>query len=358
MSLPERLGLSVLRRIDPETAHDLALRALSAGWAPASGPVTSPLLSMTLAGLQLANPIGLAAGLDKNAVAVPALMCSGFGFIEVGGVTPRAQSGNPRPRLFRLPEDRAVINRFGFNNDGMEAIRGRLALRPSGIPVGLNLGANAVSDYKATDIVTVLRRCGPHVDFATVNVSSPNTKCLRELQNREALTALLASVKEARADLPRAIPIFLKISPDLTEEAIARIAEACIGCGIDAIVATNTTVSREGLKGQHRTEVGGLSGAPLFKASTRILAQIHRLVGDRIPLVGVGGIGGAEDAYAKILAGASAVQLYTALTYDGMSLVTRIAHGLHDLLARDGFTNLAEAVGAGNLAEGSSHFPV
>ena len=345
MSLAERIGLSLLRRIDPETAHGVALRALRSGLVSAPGPVTSSLLSTSLAGLPLANPVGLAAGLDKNAVAVPALMRAGFGFIEVGAATPRPQDGNPRPRLFRLSEDGAVINRFGFNNDGMNVIGERLAKRPDGIPVGLNLGANADSADRAADIVAVLRCCGPYVDFATVNVSSPNTRHLRDLQDREALSALLAEVMRVRMDLPRAIPIFLKISPDLTDAAIAEVSEISVERGVHAIVATNTTIHREGLRSTYRTEAGGLSGVPLFERSTRILAQIHRLVGDRVPLIGVGGICSAEDAYAKILAGASAVQLYTALTYEGMSLVGHIAQGLQDLLSEGGFANVAEAVG-------------
>ncbi len=345
MSLFEPLGLSLLRRIDPETAHGMALCLLKAGWTPTPGPVTSPLLSTSLAGLSLANPVGLAAGLDKSAVAVATLMRTGFGFVEIGAVTPRPQKGNSRPRLFRLAEDQAVINRFGFNNDGMEAIGGRLARRPSGIPVGLNLGTNADSADQAADIMTVLRHCGPHADFASVNVSSPNTERLRELQEHRALTALLTDVMETRETLPRAIPIFLKISPDLTDDGIAAIAEVTLDCGIHAIIATNTTVLRDGLTSHHRAETGGLSGAPLFERSTRVLARLRRLVGDRIPLIGVGGIRSAEDAYTKILAGASAVQLYTAMTFEGPSLASRIASGLHDLLSRDGFTNVAEAVG-------------
>ncbi len=342
----ERLGLAVLRRLDPETAHELALRALRAGLSPTPGPVTSPRLTTILAGLSLPNPVGLAAGLDKNATAIAPLMRTGFGFVEVGAATPKPQFGNPRPRLFRLEEDRAVINRFGFNNDGMEAIGERLARRPMGIPVGLNLGANADSVDRTADFVAVLRRCGPFVDFATINVSSPNTEHLRDLQVKEALGALLADVMEARAHLPQPVPIFLKISPDLAENSIAEVAEVAVACGIHAIVATNTTVTREDLRSRHQSESGGLSGIPLFNRSTQVLAQFHRLIGGRIPLVGVGGISNAKDAYAKILAGATAVQFYTAMTYAGISLSADIAHGLDDLLARDGFANVADAVGA------------
>ncbi|MCY3995895.1 MAG: quinone-dependent dihydroorotate dehydrogenase [Rhodobacter sp.] len=347
MNLPERLGLPLLRRIDPEIAHDMALRALRAGLTPTPGPVTSPRLATSVAGLSLPNPIGLAAGLDKNATAVAPLMRMGFGFIETGAATPNPQAGNPRPRLFRLTEDRALINRMGFNNDGMEVITERLAERPNGVPVGLNLGANANSDDRAADFVTVLRRCGPHVDFATVNVSSPNTDRLRDLQYREALSRLLAGVMEARESLRRPIPIFLKISPDLTDKSISELAEVAVTRGIHAIVATNTTVGRDGLTSRYRTEAGGLSGAPLFRRSTYVLARLRQLVGDGVPLVGVGGVASAGDAYAKILTGASAVQLYTAVTFEGFSVSARIARELDGLLSRDGFANVADAVGAG-----------
>ena len=347
MSLAERGALAVLRRIEPERAHGAALLALRAGLAPAPGPVTSPRLATTLAGMALSNPVGLAAGFDKNAVALAPLMRAGFGFLEAGAATPRAQPGNPRPRLFRLPQDRAAINRFGFNNDGMEAVARRLAARPRGVPVGINLGANKDAADRAGDFARVLARCGPHADFATVNVSSPNTERLRDLQGREALAALLAGVMEARARLARRVPVFLKIAPDLADHDLEGIVEAALGAGIDGIVATNTTLARDGLKSARRGEAGGLSGAPLFDRSTCVLARLSELTGGRMPLIGVGGIGSAEDAYAKIRAGASAVQLYTALAYGGLGLVSQIARGLDALLARDGFASVAEAVGTG-----------
>ena len=345
MSALERLGLALAHRLDPELAHGLALRALRAGLAPLPGPVTSPRLATRIAGLDLPNPVGLAAGFDKNAVALPQLMRAGFGFLEVGAATPRPQPGNPRPRLFRLAEDRAAINRFGFNNDGMAAIGARLAARPAGIPVGLNLGANKDSGARAADFATVLAACGPAVDFATVNVSSPNTERLRDLQGKAALSALLDGVIAARAALDRPVPVFLKIAPDLGDAEIDEVAEVALTSGIDGIIATNTTVSREGLKSAHRGERGGLSGAPLFEISTRVLARLSVLTHGKLPLIGVGGIAGAEQAYAKIRAGASAVQLYTAMVYEGIGLAGRIAQGLDDLLARDGHASVAEAVG-------------
>lgn len=346
-TLVERAGLALLHRLDPETAHGLSLRALRLGLVPLPGPITSPRLATDLAGLALPNPVGLAAGFDKNAEAVPQLMRAGFGFIEVGAATPRAQEGNRRPRLWRLPADRAAINRFGFNNQGMEPIAARLAARPGGIPVGLNLGANKDAPDRARDFATVLAHAGPHIDFATVNVSSPNTEKLRDLQGKAALSALLAGVIETRDDLARPIPVFLKIAPDLGEAELAEIAEVALESGIDGVIATNTTLSREGLSTPSPSDQGGLSGAPLFEKSTRILARLSQLTEGRLPLIGVGGVGSAEQAYEKIRAGASAVQLYTAMVFSGLSLAAEIAHGLDALLERDGFSNVGEAVSTG-----------
>lgn len=345
MRLIERGGLALMHRIDPETGHGLALGALRAGLVPLPGVVTSPRLRTDLAGLALPNPVGLAAGFDKNAVALGPLSRAGFGFIEAGAATPRPQPGNPRPRLFRLTEDRAAINRFGFNNDGMEAIAARLAGRPRNTVIGLNLGANKDSDDRAADFAAVLRHCGAHLDFATVNVSSPNTEKLRDLQGKAALSALLAGVMEVRAALPRGLPVFLKIAPDLSPAELEDVAEVARASGVDAVIATNTTLARDGLQSAHRGETGGLSGAPLFDRSTRVLARLHDLIGRDVPLIGVGGISSAEDAYAKIRAGASAVQLYTALVYRGFSLAADIARGLDRLLERDGFGSVAQAVG-------------
>lgn len=346
MTPTEKLGLALLHRVDPERAHGLSLLALRAGLAPRPGIFTSARLATNVAGLALPNPLGLAAGYDKNATALGALVQSGFGFVEVGAATPLPQPGNPKPRLFRLTEDRAAINRFGFNNDGAEVIAARLAAHPRGaVPVGLNLGANKTSADRAADFARVLATCGPHVDFATVNVSSPNTEKLRDLQGAAALSALLSGVMDIRAGLSRRIPIFLKIAPDLNSAEIAEIASVAISAGVDAIIATNTTLSREGLKSAHRVEMGGLSGAPLFEKSTRVLAQLSQATGGALPLIGVGGVSSADEAYAKIRAGASAVQLYTALVFGGLSLVTDILRGLDSLLARDGFANVAEAKG-------------
>lgn len=347
MNLLEKTGLALLHKVDPETAHGLAIKALQMGLAPSPGRVTSDRLKTEVAGMALPNPVGLAAGFDKNATALVGLSKSGFGFVEVGAATPRAQPGNPKPRLFRLTEDQAAINRFGFNNEGMQAISARLAERPKDMVLGINLGANKDSVDRAADFAMVLRECGRNVDFATVNVSSPNTEKLRDLQGKEALAALLGGVMEARGNLATPIPVFLKIAPDLDEQGLQDVAEVALSSGVAGVIATNTTLSREGLKSVHASQAGGLSGQPVFEKSTRILARLSNLTEGKLPIIGVGGIGSAEQAYAKIRAGASAVQLYTALVYGGMSLVPQIAEGLDALLARDGFASVAEAVGTG-----------
>lgn len=331
--------MAALRSLEPETAHGLALRALHTPLAHLPGPVTSARLRTRLAGLELTNPIGLAAGFDKNATAIAPLSQAGFGWIEVGAATPLPQPGNPRPRLFRLSEDAAAINRFGFNNDGMTAIGARLAKRPKGVPVGLNLGANKDSANRAEDFARVLAHCAPHIDFATVNVSSPNTEKLRDLQGPMALAALLDGVMRVRAG----VPVFLKIAPDLSDQDLADIAKVATDARVAAIIATNTTLERTELRSGKALEKGGLSGQPLFEKSTRVLARLHQIT--KIPLIGVGGVANAEQAYAKICAGASAVQLYTGLVYGGLSLAGDIATDLDALLKRDGHASVSAATG-------------
>ena len=344
MKIVEQMGLRALRVFDPETAHGLAISALNAGLGPKAGPFTSARLRTEVAGLSLPNPVGLAAGFDKNATALHALVRTGFGFLEVGAATPRPQAGNARPRLFRLTQDKAAINRFGFNNQGMEVIAARLSARPKGV-IGLNLGANKDSEDRAADFAHVLSTCGAHLDFATVNVSSPNTEKLRDLQGKPALTALLAGVMAANAALAKPVPIFLKIAPDLDEAALDDVAQVAGASGIAGIIATNTTLDRTGLHGRYAAQAGGLSGQPLFEKSTKVLAQLSSRT--HLPIIGVGGVGSAAQAYAKIRAGAAAVQLYTALVFGGMSLPDEIARGLDDLLAKDGFASVADAVGTG-----------
>jgi dihydroorotate dehydrogenase len=294
MNIFEGIGLRILRGVDPERAHGLALKALNIGFGPRSGPVTSDRLRCTIAGLQLPNPVGLAAGFDKNAESLKALGRTGFGFLEVGAATPLPQEGNSCPRLYRLTEDKAAINRFGFNNQGMVAIGERLAARPADSVVGLNLGANKTSDDRAADFASVLAHCGTNVDFATVNVSSPNTKNLRALQEKDALAALLGGVMAANV---AGIPIFLKIAPDLSDADLSDVVQVARTTGVAGIIATNTTLSRDGLVSGHKSEAGGLSGQPLFERSTRVLAKISSLTD--LPLIGVGGVGSGEQAYEK-----------------------------------------------------------
>ena len=349
MSLTD-LGAVILRQMDPETAHRLAIRALQVTPLPAPG-ADDPILKTRIAGLEMSNPVGLAAGLDKNGEAIGGLSRLGFGFVECGSVTPRPQPGNPKPRLFRLSEDRAIINRFGFNNEGAEVIAARLAARPGpypqGIPVGLNIGANKDSTDRSADFAQVVRVAGHTADFLTVNVSSPNTEKLRDLQGPEALGALLKSVIEARDALATRPPVFIKIAPDLDDAALADIAAVALAAPVDAIIATNTTLSREGISSAHANETGGLSGAPLFERSTRILARLYRETAGQVPLIGVGGISSPEEAWHKLRAGASAIQIYSAMIYQGLSVASEIARAIDDRLSREGMT-LTELTGSGN----------
>ena len=347
MSLIERAGLAALHRLDPERAHDLSLKALSTGLVPLPGkPFTSPRLATRLAGLDLPNPVGLAAGYDKNARVVGPLTRAGFGFAEVGAATPRPQPGNPRPRLFRLTEDRAIINRFGFNNEGAEAICARLAARPrNGVPVGLNIGANKDSADRAADFAHVAGLAAPVADFLTINVSSPNTEKLRDLQGARALSALIQGVLDARDASGARPPVFVKIAPDLDEQALAELAAVLRDSGIDGAIATNTTLTRTGLASRHAGQTGGLSGAPLFDLSTKMLARLYRHLDGSLPVIGVGGIASVEQAWAKIEAGASAIQIYSALIYQGFSLADRIARGLDARLEAEKIT-LADLTGS------------
>lgn len=342
MSLSD-LGAAALRRFDPETAHGWAITALKTLPLPRAR-ADDPILATTIAGLRLSNPIGLAAGLDKNAEALSGLSRLGFGFVECGSVTPLAQAGNPRPRLFRLSEDRAIINRMGFNNHGLEAFAAGLGGRPKGAVVGANLGANKDTEDKAADYVAGLQRLDGLADYFTVNISSPNTPGLRALQGREALDDLLGRVAEARGGADaRPAPVFLKIAPDLTPAEIAMIVEAALAHGIDALIVSNTTLERPALTGPDAGESGGLSGAPLRPIAARALVAAAEAASGRLPLIGVGGIASGADAYERIRAGASAVQLYSALVYEGPGLVARIKRDLAVRLRADGFSSILEA---------------
>ena len=336
----------LLWAVPPERAHELTLRALEAGLAGAARTPDPPSLRQTIWGLDFPNPIGLAAGFDKDGRVPDAMLRLGFGFAETGTVTPRPQPGNPRPRVFRLAEDGAVINRLGFNSGGIDGLIARLAGRRRQGIVGINLGKNRDSADAVADYVEGVRRAAPLADYLVVNISSPNTPGLRDLQARDALDALIAAVLAARAQSGASPPLLVKIAPDLGPEEAADIAEIARERRIDGIVVGNTTVARPAsLKSRDRGETGGLSGKPLFPRSTELLAEMRRLTGGALTLIGVGGIASAEDAYAKIRAGASLVQLYTGLVYGGPSLVGRIKAGLAELLRRDGFGSVAEAVG-------------
>jgi dihydroorotate dehydrogenase len=334
---------ALLRAFPAETAHRATI-ALTKNFAPLlpRAAADDPRLAVEAFGLRFPNPIGLAAGFDKNAEVPAAMARFGFGFVECGTVTPRPQIGNPRPRLFRLAEDRAVINRMGFNNEGMEAAAARLAARRRNGILGINIGANKDSADRIADYRLAFARLAPLADYVTVNVSSPNTPGLRGLQNKDELTALLSAVLDERAKLSRRMPVLLKIAPDLDLAALDDVAAAT--GAIDGIIVSNTTIARPAtLRSANAKEQGGLSGAPLFKPSTRILREMRART--QLPLVGVGGIAGGADAYEKIKAGATLVQLYSALAYEGPGLVTRIKRELLACLARDGHASVADAVG-------------
>jgi dihydroorotate dehydrogenase len=343
-----RLTRPLIHALDAETAHRAAVLALKAAPLP-SRPADDPSLAVQAFGLRFANPVGLAAGFDKHAEAPDQALRLGFGFVEVGGVTPLPQPGNPRPRVFRLPADEAVINRYGLNSDGAEAVRRRLAARDraTGI-VGVNIGANKDSADRTEDYVTLVRTLAPVCDYLSVNISSPNTPGLRDLQGRAALDDLLARIRDARDALPgKPTPLLVKIAPDVTEHDLDDIVEVVLTRGMDGMIVANTTVARPAtLKDQGTAkEVGGLSGKPLFDASTRVLAQTYRRLEGRLPLVGVGGVDGPETALAKIEAGATLVQFYTAMVFKGPGLAREVSEGLAAACRRSGAERIADLVG-------------
>lgn len=340
-----------LRRLDPETAHRLAVAGLRALPARRTKAVDPPSLRTRVLGLDFPNPVGLAAGFDKHAEAPDAMLALGFGFVEVGGVTPRPQPGNPRPRVFRLEEDRAIINRYGFNSQGLAVVAKRLRVR-AGRPgiVGVNLGVNRESDDPAADYVEGIEELTELAAYLVVNVSSPNTPGLRSLQARGALDALLGRVSRARGDDRRRTPLFVKISPDLSDEERRDVADVALSRGVDGLIVGNTTTARPPLRSARREEAGGLSGAPLLGPSTRLLSEMYRLTEGRLVLIGAGGVASGRDAYDKIRAGASLVQLYTALVFEGPGLIAGIKRELAELLTADGHDDVSRAVGvdAGN----------
>jgi dihydroorotate dehydrogenase len=342
----------ILRALPPETAHRLTLAALAAGLGGRAAALDPPILAQRLWGRDFPNPIGIAAGFDKDGRVPDALLGLGFGFVEIGTVTPQPQPGNPRPRVFRLDPDGALINRLGFNSGGLDRLVARLQARRGNVGVvGINIGRNRDSTDAVADYAEGVRRTAALADYLVVNVSSPNTPGLRDLQAGAVLEDLLRHLLAARAETGSSVPLLVKIAPDLAPEERADIATVALAVGIDGIVVANTTVARPpGLRSPHAGEAGGLSGRPLFEPSTALLGEIYRLTLGRVPLVGVGGVASAADAYAKIRAGASLVQLYTALVFAGPALLGQIKAGLAELLRRDGFAIVSEAVGAGQRA--------
>ena len=350
MSLFYKMGTAAMRVLPAEPAHKATIKALKAGLGPVAVKTASPELVTTVGGLTLPNPVGLAAGFDKDCDVPDAMLAAGFGFVECGTVTPRPQIGNPKPRLFRLTEDQAVINRMGFNNGGLDNFKERLTKRQGkdGI-VGANLGANKDSDDRVEDYVKGLKALWGLSDYFTINISSPNTPGLRDLQNENAMDELLGRIAEARAELTGdspSYPMFLKVAPDLDHGEIERIVEQARNYGMNAIIISNTTIARpDTLKSRSKGEAGGLSGAPLFEPSTEILKEFYTASKGKIDLIGVGGISSGAQAYAKIRAGAKAVQLYSALVFQGPGLVTEINRDLKLRLKADGFRSITEAVG-------------
>ncbi|MCI0752465.1 quinone-dependent dihydroorotate dehydrogenase [Teichococcus vastitatis] len=340
--------MPLMRGMDPEHAHNLALKALRLGLAGRDRAPDDPLLATEVLGLRFRNPIGLSAGFDKDAVAVRPLMRLGFGFVEPGTTTPRPQAGNPQPRLFRLLEDAAVINRMGMNNEGVAAFVVRLAAlrRPLPAVLGANVGINKEGADPEHDYPSLYAAVAPQADYVAINVSSPNTPGLRDLQGEAKLAAILNAVAEVRAAAPRQPPVLVKIAPDLAPEAVAPLVETCIGAGIAGLIVSNTTIVRpDTLRSPHRAETGGLSGQPLFGPSTELLRQVYRIARGRLALIGCGGIATPEQAYAKIRAGADLVQLYAGFALAGPALVPQLKQGLAALLKRDGFQHVHQAVG-------------
>lgn len=334
-----------LLRLDPETAHEWTLRALETGLVPSAPPLDDPLLAVKLFGRRLAHPVGLAAGFDKNARVYRRMFAHGFAFVEIGGITPLPQRGNARPRVFRLPADAAVINRMGFPNVGAAAVEGRLMRRPRSGMLGINLASNALSTDPIADFTGLVARFAPHADYLTLDISCPNTANGQLFLDPVRLRELLAAVRGVALPAPRPA-IVVKLSPDIESAQLELLVAVLLDARIDGIIVSNTTGRRPHLIEANQTQPGGLSGRPLFATSTAMLAHVARLTERKVPLIGVGGICDGAGAYAKVRAGAHAVQLYTALIYGGPALVARIGRELAALLRRDGFTSIRQAAQA------------
>jgi dihydroorotate dehydrogenase len=336
------LLMPALRLLDPEFAHNLSLRALRLGVVGSDSSQDDPILAVQAFGRRLRNPIGLAAGFDKNAVAVNALGRLGFGFVEAGTVTLRPQAGNTRPRLFRLAEDGAVINRMGFNNAGLEVYLANLKrVDRARVVLGANVGINKEGADPERDYPALVQAVSPFADYITINVSSPNTPGLRDLQSEARLAAILAGISTMR-------PIFVKIAPDLSEDGLEAVISVAVQHGVTGLIISNTTIARPvNLRSEHKAEAGGLSGAPLFDASTEMLTRAYKLAGGKLLFIGAGGVASAAQAFAKILAGASLVQVYTGFSYQGPAMLPKLKSGLAALLRTRGFSSVSEAIGAG-----------
>jgi len=352
MSLLHQLAPKALRLLDAERAHKLTIAGLKTGLARPASPVFDPILAINIAGLELPAPVGLAAGFDKNAEVPFSMSQFGFGWVECGTVTPLAQSGNKKPRMFRLPKDKAVINRLGFNNQGLDSfeknLTEQLAQNPS-CPVGANIGANKDATDMIADYCNGLRKLWSVPAWFTINISSPNTPGLRDLQSAEMLDELLSRISDVRKQLngsKAAVPIFLKVAPDLDERQIEDIVNSALKFDLSGLIISNTTLARpDSLRSWHKTESGGLSGQPLFAASTKVLRLFRQASKGQIPLIGVGGISTVDQAWGKIRAGASAVQLYTSMVYQGPYIASKIHAGIAERLQAEGFSCLADAVG-------------
>lgn len=357
------------RFLGAETAHVLAVKMIGLGLVPLTRYQDPTSLEVNVLGLKFKNPIGIAAGFDKHGEAVDGLYKLGFGFVEVGTITPKPQEGNPKPRVFRLTADQAVINRYGFNSYGLEEAQQRLSARKdtqqqkrnAGLPLGINLGKNKLSQDAGADYLEGVRELGPLADYLVINVSSPNTPGLRDLQGKAELQQLLQTVLKERDALQGECkpPVLVKIAPDLTAQDKQDIADVVTELGVDGLMVSNTTVSRaETLQDPHKSEVGGLSGQPLKELATNTVREMYNLTKGKVPIVGIGGVASGQDAMDKIRAGASLVQLYTALTYQGPPVVTKIKRELEQLLKEQGFSSVSEAVGADHRgADGSTHKP-